>query len=61
MVAGYCCGVNIPYYIITKTGSDISPNIRQNAEKVLFYEKATDLTSQFETLYQQGLLLKRNN
>jgi hypothetical protein len=50
MVAGYCCGIKKPYYIIAKTWSEISPNIGQNAKNIFFYDNYQDLEVAFSKI-----------
>ena len=45
--AGYAYAINLPIYVIAKTGSDISLTMSNLAKKVIFYDDPKELTQKF--------------
>lgn len=50
----YCNGV--PVYLIAKRGSNISTTVNSVAEKVIFYDDISDITSEFQKLIDNNEL-----
>lgn len=52
--AGYAYAIGLPIYVIAKKGSDISLTMSNLAEKVIFYDKPSELTEKFKEIMKNG-------
>lgn len=55
----YCYGV--PVYLIAKRGSKISTTVNSVSEKIIFYDKISDITEEFRKLIESGNLKTNPN